>query len=89
MFDFVVYAILFLDKVKTEGAFIMKAIYHATYILPAKKEKTSVRMKMDVNDFFGLETKRDQLWFYGFYATSFVILTSLVIISAVMDAVNL
>lgn len=35
-----------------------------------KKQEGRTSFLQAVNNFFGLETKQDQVWFYGFYGTA-------------------
>lgn len=38
-----------------------------------------------VNRFFGLETKQDEIWFYGFYTVAVSVLLFMVFVSNMMD----
>ncbi|MEI4830457.1 DUF3961 domain-containing protein [Bacillus sp. FJAT-53711] len=38
-----------------------------------------------VNRFFGLETKQDEIWFYGFYTVAISMLLFMIFVSNMMD----
>ncbi|MGG0187399.1 DUF3961 domain-containing protein [Bacillus rhizoplanae] len=38
-----------------------------------------------VNCFFGLETKQDEIWFYGFYTVAVSVLLFMIFVSNMMD----
>ncbi|WP_242217262.1 DUF3961 domain-containing protein [Bacillus cereus group sp. BfR-BA-01380] len=38
-----------------------------------------------VNRFFGLETKQDEIWFYGFYTVAVSVLLFMAFVSNIMD----
>ncbi|WP_416826757.1 DUF3961 domain-containing protein [Ectobacillus polymachus] len=71
----------------------MKAAWNQSVALPSHytHEKTNKKVKarkliQRLDAFFGLETKGDRYWFYGFYGISFTILFVLIVVLQIMDA---
>lgn len=46
-----------------------------------KKQERQTSFLQGINKFFGLETKQDQVWFYGFYGTAISIVLFMVFVS--------
>ncbi|SFC16454.1 protein of unknown function [Bacillus sp. 491mf] len=50
-----------------------------------KKNVKEYSFFQTVNRFFGLETKQDEVWFYGFYTLAVSVLLFMVFVSNMMD----
>lgn len=72
-------------KTTAEQRFMMPAhVMERVGVLCKKNVKASSFLRT-VSRFFGLETKQDEIWFYGFYTVAVSVLLFMVFVSNMMD----
>ncbi|CAG9611741.1 hypothetical protein BACCIP111899_00913 [Bacillus rhizoplanae] len=72
-------------KMTAQQRFVMPTnVMERVEILPKKHVKRSSFLHT-VNCFFGLETKQDEIWFYGFYTVAVSVLLFMIFVSNMMD----
>jgi hypothetical protein len=71
----------------------MKAAWHQSFVLQTQyaeecnKNITFRSIWGKINNFFGLETTGDKIWFFGFYTVALSILLLMIIISNAIDMI--
>ncbi|KEK23753.1 DUF3961 domain-containing protein [Bacillus gaemokensis] len=72
-------------KMTADQRFMMTAdVMERVEVLRNKKGKR-LSLLQSVNKFFGLDTKEDCVWFYGFYGTAASILLFMMLTSNIFD----
>ena len=72
-------------KTTAEQRFMMPTHVMERVEILRKKNVEGVSFLRTVNRFFGLETKQDEIWFYGFYTVAVSVLLFMVFVSNIMD----
>ncbi|ENQ3104702.1 DUF3961 domain-containing protein [Bacillus cereus] len=72
-------------KTTAEQRFMMPAHVMERVENLRKKNVKEYSFLQTVNRFFGLETKQDEVWFYGFYTLAVSMLLFMVFVSNMMD----
>ncbi|WP_369903595.1 DUF3961 domain-containing protein [Bacillus manliponensis] len=68
-----------------EQRFVMPAEVMERVEVLRKKQEDQTSFAQGINKFFGLETKHDQAWFYGFYGTAISIVLFMVFVSNMLN----
>lgn len=69
----------------TQQRFVMPADVMERVEVLRKKQEGRTSFLQVINNFFGLETRQDRVWFYGFYGTAISIVFFMVFVSNMMD----